>query len=157
MIRPARPWDAGGIVSIWNPIIRDTAITFTSVQKSEPAVAAMIAERSIFLVAEQAGVVVGFATVGAFRSGPGYARIQEHTILLAPGARGAGLGRALMGALEDRARDAGFDALIGGISGSNPGAVAFHARLGYAEVGRVPRAGWKLDAWHDLVLMYKFL
>ena len=109
------------------------------------------------LVAERGGTVAGFATFGTFRAGPGYAHLQEHTILLAPEARGAGLGRALMTALEEQARAKGFAALIGGVSGSNAGGLRFHAALGFAEVGRVPRAGWKLGAWHDLVLMHKFL
>ena len=157
MIRAAVEADAGSIAAIWNPIIRDTAITFTSVEKEPGEIARMIAARPAFLVLEREGAVAGFATMGTFRSGPGYAHIQEHTILLAPAARGAGHGRALMRALEAAARGQGFAALIGGVSGSNPGAVAFHAALGFEPVGRVPRAGHKFGAWHDLVLMHKFL
>lgn len=157
MIRPARPEDAAAIAAIWNPVIRDTTITFTTVEKTESALRATIAERAAFLVWMQGGVLGGFATFGPFRTGPGYALIQEHTIIMAPASRGRGAGRALMTALEARGRDLGMQALIGGVSGSNADGIAFHARLGYAEVGRVPRAGWKLGAWHDLVLMHKFL
>ena len=55
------------------------------------------------------------------------------------------------------ARAEGIGSLIGGISGENPGAVAFHARQGFAEVGRIPRAGWKFDRWLDLVLMQRLV
>jgi phosphinothricin acetyltransferase len=158
MIRAAQPGDAAGIAALWNPIIRDTAITFTDLEKPIPEVEALIAARpDAFLVAEAAGAVLGFASFGAFRSGPGYARSVEHTVLLAPEARGRGLGRALMSALEDRARGQGKHLMVGGVSGSNPEGIAFHAAVGFAEAGRVTQAGWKLGRYHDLVLMQKLL
>jgi phosphinothricin acetyltransferase len=47
--------------------------------------------------------------------------------------------------------------MIAAVAGENPGAAAFHAALGYAEVARLPEVGWKFDRWHDLVLMQKML
>jgi L-amino acid N-acyltransferase YncA len=56
MIRDARPTDAAAIAAIWNPIIRDTDITFNPVEKTEAEIAALIADRQAaghaFLVAE---------------------------------------------------------------------------------------------------------
>ncbi|MFN4099125.1 MAG: GNAT family N-acetyltransferase, partial [Pararhodobacter sp.] len=147
---------APAIAGFWNPLIRETAVTFNPVEKSVPDIAAMIGERQAFLVAA-ADDVLGFATYAQFRSGPGYAFVQEHTIILSPSARGLGLGRALMAALEVMARDHGHHAMIGGVSGSNPAGIAFHTALGYREVGRLPQVGWKLGQWHDLVLMQKLL
>jgi len=157
MIRPALATDAAAIADFWNPFIRDTVVTFNPVEKSSAEVAAMIAGREVFLVAEEGGVVLGFATYGQFRGGLGYAFAQEHTIILAPQAKGRGLGRRLMQALEAAARAQGHHIMVGGVSGSNPAGIAFHAALGYAEVGRVREAGWKFGRWHDLVLMQKIL
>jgi phosphinothricin acetyltransferase len=62
-----------------------------------------------------------------------------------------------MRVIEDHAARAGHHALIGCISSANPGAVAFHAAQGFAEVGRLPQVGCKWDQWLDLIVMQKIL
>ncbi|NYS26590.1 N-acetyltransferase family protein [Rhodobacteraceae bacterium 2376] len=161
MIRAARPDDAGAIIGLWNPVIRDTVITFNPVEKTEKDVDALIAEATArdwgFLVAEEGGHVQGFARYFQFRGGPGYARSMEHTVYLDPLAHGRGLGHALMEALESHARARGMRMLIGGITGSNAASLRFHAARGYAEVGRIPDAGFKFGTYHPLVLVQKRL
>ncbi|WP_295049395.1 GNAT family N-acetyltransferase [uncultured Paracoccus sp.] len=161
MIRDARPGDVPAIAAIWNPIVRDTTITFWPTERSDHEIAALIRDRQAgghpFLVAQDARGVLGFATYSQFRHGGGYARSMEHTIYLAPDARGAGTGGLLLAGLEDHARAAGHRLLIGGITASNDGSLRFHRRAGYAEWGRIPCAGWKFGSFHDLVLMGKDL
>ncbi|MFD0911509.1 GNAT family N-acetyltransferase [Ruegeria arenilitoris] len=158
IIRPARPRDAAQIAEITNTIIRGTLITFTTTERSPEEIARDIDERGLaFQVAELDGRVVGYATYGSFRSGPGYAHSREHTILLAPEGRGRGTGRALIRALEEVARSQGVHVLVAGISAENPGAIAFHAAVGFQTVGRMPEVGHKWGRWLDLVLMQKIL
>lgn len=161
MIRDATPADAPAIAAIWNPVIRDTAITFNAAEKSDADIAAMIRTRHAdghgFLLAEEGGQILGFATYAQFRGGVGYARTMEHTILLGPTAQGRGLGRALMTALENHARAGGAMSLFAGVSAENPAGRAFHAALGFAEVAILQRVGFKFGRTMDLVLMQKFL
>ncbi len=140
-------------MDLWNAVIADTLITFTTTPKSEAGIAEMIAQRPV-LVLEGAG---GFATFGPFRGGPGYAATVEHSVMLAPEARGKGQGRALLGALVNVAREDRKHAMIAAISGANPGAVAFHAALGFVQVGHMPEVGYKAGQWLDLILMQKML
>lgn len=160
-IRPANPEDAAAIAAIWNVYIRDTTVTFTTDEKSQSDVAGYMAARMTggmgVFVAEDASGVCGFAASSAFRSGPGYARTLETSVMLKRGASGKGLARALMAAVEDEARAAGVRALVAGISAENAAAIAFHAALGFVEVGRLPGVGRKFERWLDLVLMQKTL
>lgn len=157
LIRPARPDDATRIAAIWNPIIRDTDITFSPVERSPADIATLIESRQAdghgFWVAETGGTVAGFVTYAQFRGGPGYVHSLEHTIHVAPDARGAGLGMALIGAAMDHARAQGARVMVGGITATNEPSLAFHRRAGFAEWGRIPAAGWKFGRWHDLVFM----
>jgi L-amino acid N-acyltransferase len=157
MIRPAAKEDFPQITKIWNQIIRDTAATFTNAEKEIPELVQANAAGRPFFAAEEDGKVVGFATYFPFRSGPGYARTKEHTIQLSPNARGKGLGRALMDAVEDHARDAGVHSIWAGISSENPDGKAFHAALGYEEIAVLPEVGRKFGRWMDLILMRKVL
>ena len=155
-IRPAGASDIAPILEIWNPLIRDTSVTFTSVEKTPEGLAADIAARGpAFLVAEEAGAIMGFASHGTFRPGPGYAHTAEHTVIVAPTAQGRGAGRALMRALEDHARAAGVHVLIAGVSAENVPAIAFHRAVGFVDGGRLPEVGRKFGRWMDLVLLHK--
>jgi len=161
VIRPAGATDCAAIAAIWNHFIRDTPVTFTSAERTEAGLRALLAEKDAqgfgTFVAEMAGDVVGFATYGQFRAGPGYARTMEHTVLLAPDARGRGLGRGLLTAVEAHAAAAGAHSIFAGVSAANPEGRAFHAALGYREVAVLPQVGHKFGRWLDLVLMQKFL
>ena len=161
MIRPATAADTESVAAIWNELIRDTTVTFTSREKTLAEVAETIAARQrdgfTFLVAEHGNQVAGFATYAQFRGGDGYARCMEHSIHLEPLARGRGLGRALMTAIEAHALARGTHSMIAGVSGENAAGIAFHAALGYRTVATLPESGYKFGRWLDLVLMQKFL
>jgi phosphinothricin acetyltransferase len=82
---------------------------------------------------------------------------MEHTIILAPHARGKGAGRALMTAIEDHARAGGAHTLFAGVSGENAEGIAFHTRMGFRPLVTIPEVGHKFGRWLDLVLMMKTL
>ncbi|NJM84694.1 MAG: N-acetyltransferase [Tabrizicola sp.] len=160
MIRPATEADAAGIAALWNHWIRDTAVTFSSTEKTAADIAAMIGDRlrqgHVTLVAQEE-LLSGFASYAQFRGGAGYASCMEHTVLLAPMARGRGIGRHLLTAVESHASAQGAHQMIAAISGENPAGIAFHSAQGYARVATLADAGFKFGRFMDLVLMQKFL
>ena len=161
MIRRAETSDAAAIADIWNVIIRDTLVTFNSVEKSARDVSEMIdrawARGHGFWVACEHERILGFATYDQFRGGVGYAKTVEHTIILTQEAHGKGIGRSLMAELEAHAKAAGAHTIFAGVSAENPAGVAFHKALGYREVTVLEAVGYKFGKFIDLHLLQKFL
>ena len=161
MIRPATAADAPAIADIWNPLIRDSEITFTSTEKTPEDIATLIADRHAaglpFLVAEENGQIQGFASYAQFRSGIGYARTMEHTVILAPKAHSQGIGREMVERMEAHAKARGVHSMIAGVSSANPAAVAFHEALGYTLTATIPEVGYKFGKLLDLHLLQKRL
>lgn len=160
-LRPMRETDLDAIRAFWNPMIRDTLVTFGSEEKSASAIRDWLAARDAADFGSFTALIddhpVGFASYCQFRAGSGYVGCLEHTIILAKAAHGRGLGRRLMQAIEDHARAAGHRAMIGAVSGGNPDGRAFHDKVGYDLVGTLPQAGWKFGRAWDLWLMQKTL
>jgi len=157
-IRPATSNDIPQITKIWNHYICNTTITFNATPKTDDDVAATLTQKAQanepFFVTD---TVSGFATYGPFRNGIGYAKVKEHTILIAPNARQNGLGRSLMAALLDHGKQHNIQSLFAGINASNAPAIAFHQAQGFENITTIAEIGWKFDQWHDLVLMRKQL
>ena len=157
IVRPAAPGDAAGIAALVNPVIRDTAITFTNEEKTPLSISRAIRESGAYFVAGDGAEIAGYACYFQFRGGPGYAHAMEHSIVLDPTARGKGIGRGLMHVIETHAKARGAHVMMAGVSGENPDGIAFHAAVGYRQVGRLPEVGRKFGRWMDLVLMQKLL
>ncbi len=155
-IRAAIPEDANQIAAFWNPVIRDTTITFSSEEKTPQMITEMITSRPFFVACDR-DQVIGFATYGQFRGGNGYRKAMEHTIILSDIAKGRGIGRALMASIEQDARDKGFHIMVAAVAGENTAGIAFHEACGYIETGRMPEAGYKFDRYLELVLLQKIL
>jgi phosphinothricin acetyltransferase len=156
-IRPATRSDTNQICEIWNPIIRETLVTFTTIEKTPADIELMLNKPHPFLVAAEGPDVLGFTTYGPFRAGPGYAETMELSINLASQTRGKGFGTQLLKALEAAAKANGIFALIAGVSGANPNAIHFHEANAYTRVGTLPKVGLKMDQRLDLVLLQKLL
>ena len=87
------------------------------------------------------------------------ARVQEKLdkLSVADGLRAAGLGRMLMSALIDRARGDGLHVMVGVLDAANEASLAFHERLGFVEVGRMPEVGRKFARWLDVIFVQLML
>ena len=109
-----------------------------------------------WLVAEQDGVVTGYAYAAPYRARPAYRFTVEDSVYVAADRRGQGVGRALLEALIEGARDAGRRQLVAVIGDSaNAGSIRLHRACGFAHVGTLRRVGFKFDRWLDVVLMQR--
>ncbi|KRA22312.1 phosphinothricin acetyltransferase [Microbacterium sp. Root61] len=112
-----------------------------------------------FLVAEApSGSILGYALVQPMSSKSAYRFSVENSIYLGPGAAGKGLGRALLEALIVACEQAGIREIVAVISDKGAEAsVALHEKLGFAEVGRMGRVGFKFGRWLGTIYLQKSL
>jgi len=165
-IREARSVDVPAITQIQNALIGSTSYEWREAPHALAGRRAWLAEKQahgfpvLVAVDEESGEVVGWAAYGDFRDSvrwPGYRFVVEHTIHVRRDQWGNGIGRALLDELIVRASAAGVRVMIGAIDGTNTRSIEFHARLGFAEVGRLPGIGDKGGQPLDLVLMQRDL
>lgn len=154
IIRDAVPADAAAILPMYNYAVRETTAIFDTTPSDLTGREAWTAKRQgdgfPVLIAEVDGAVVGFASFGDFRVWEGYRFTVEHSIYVDQMRHREGIGRALLGALIDRARKGGKHTMVAGIEAGNAGSIALHLALGFHEVGRLPQVAEKFGRWLDL-------
>ena len=106
---------------------------------------------------DDAGKLVGFASYGTFRAWPAYKYSVEHSVYVAPGQQGQGVGKQLIQRLIQSATEQQLHSLIGGIDASNAASVAFHQKLGFVHAGTIKEAGFKFGRWLDLAFFQLLL
>jgi phosphinothricin acetyltransferase len=152
-IRLAGPADAAACASIYAPAVTDSPASFELAPPPPDEMAARIAGVQTWapwLVLERDGGVVGYAYAARHRERPAYQWAVDVTVYVAPWHHGAGVGRALYGALLPLLVRQGFYTAHAGITLPNAGSVALHERCGFTPVGVYPAVGYKHGAWHDV-------
>ncbi|HKO82192.1 MAG TPA: GNAT family N-acetyltransferase [Chitinophagaceae bacterium] len=109
------------------------------------------------LVCEINDQAVAYGSYGIFRAWDAYKFSVEHSIYVHKDFQGQGIGRQLLIALIDKAKNDGYHTMIAGIDASNQKSIGFHTKLGFFEVGRFKEVGYKFDKWLDLVFMQLML
>jgi phosphinothricin acetyltransferase len=105
------------------------------------------------LVAEDGGEVVGWIAVTPVSRRDPYRGVVEHSVYVAPGARRAGVGRALLEALVARAAEHGIWTIQTSILEANAASIALHESVGFRLVGRRERIAQLHGEWHDTLLL----
>jgi L-amino acid N-acyltransferase YncA len=156
-IRPAEPADAPAIARIYNAGIAGRQATFETRPRTAQDVLQWLGGRGPILVAEAGGGVAGFARVSAYSDREVYAGIGEYGIYVDPGARGAGIGTALLDAVGAAAEAAGYHKLTSKLFTSNTASIALAHRCGYRDVG-IHRHHARLDGeWRDVLVVERLL
>lgn len=157
MIRPARPADAEAIAAIHNQGIEERVATFETRPQRAEVVSDQIAHWKLVLVAEADGEVTGFARAGSYSGYHYYDGIGEATVFVERGARGQGVGRALLTALVDAASERGLYKLTAKIFAANAASLALFGSCGFRTVGTHEHHGELEGAWLDVVLVERSL
>jgi len=158
-IRLATDDDAEVIACIYNQGIAERGATFETEPRSVDDIAARLREQARFptLVAEIAGTVIGWAGLSSYRARACYAGIGEFSIYLDRTARGRGVGRTLLEALIDAARERGYWKLVSRIFPFNTASRALCRACGFREVGVYEKHGRLDGQWMDVVIVERVI
>ena len=157
-IRPSTDADIPAITAIYGHHVLHGTGTFETTPPTEQDMAArradVLSKGLPYLVAEDAGDVLGFAYCNWFKPRPAYRYSAEDSIYLAPSTLGRGLGKLLLVELMAQAERCGVRKLIAVIGDSaNLGSVGVHKACGFQHVGLLADCGWKFNRWLDVVMM----
>ena len=151
-LRPLRSDDWEAVAEIYWDGMRDGLATFqTEVPSWEAWNSTHLAGHR--LVAELLGEVVGWAALSPASTRRCYAGVVENSIYVAKGARGLGIGRALLDALIAGAERAGIWTIQTSIFPENRASLALHEHCGFRVVGTRERVAKRDGIWRDTVFL----
>ncbi len=162
-IRPVQPSDIPDIREIYNYYVTNSVVTFDekkwTIAQWREKVSTLGKLGLPFLVAQSpSGQVLGYALVQPMSSKSAYRFSVENSIYLGHAAAGKGLGRALLEALIDACQQAGIREIVAVVSDKGAEAsVALHEKLGFVEVGRMGKVGFKFGRWLGTIYLQKHL
>ncbi len=154
-VRTARESDLPRLTDIYNHYVLNTPITFdldpvTVEQRRGWLSHFQDSGPHRLLVADDAGLVVGYAGSHQFRDRKAYDTTVETTIYLAHEHTGRGIGVVLYAALFDLLRGQDLRAAIAGITLPNEASVGLHERFGFTPVGVMHQVGRKFGQYWDV-------
>ncbi|MGB3457369.1 MAG: N-acetyltransferase family protein [Litorimonas sp.] len=153
-VRPATPADGAALAALYNPHILHGTATF----EEEAVSAREMADRAArtqaagydWLVAEEGGVLLGYAYSGRWMARSAYRHTVEVSVYVADAAQGRGVGRTLYAALFERLRAGDYHSVIGIITLPNPASIRLHEAFGMTQVAHYREVGRKFGRWIDV-------
>jgi L-amino acid N-acyltransferase len=159
-LRAAALDDAEALRSIYNPYVEQTTVTFDlrprTLEEQRAWLHAHLGAYPV-VVAEEAGEVVGFASLSPWRDRPAYRTSAEDSVYVRGDHHGRGLGGVLVGEVVRLGTEHGFHTLLARIVGGHEASIAVHRKHGFDLVGTEQQVGRKFNRWLDVVLMQKLL
>ncbi|MFJ4029278.1 GNAT family N-acetyltransferase [Paenarthrobacter sp. NPDC089989] len=156
-IRPMVHGDWPAVAAIWSDGIATGHATF---EPNPPSWEEFDASRrpDLRLVAEESGLVVGWAAGSAVSSRPVYRGVIEHSIYIAQGTHGRGYGGQLLSVFVRHCESAGVWTIQSTVFPENTASIVLHQRHGFAVVGTRKRIGFMgygpaAGTWRDTVLL----
>ncbi len=157
-IRLAIQEDAAAILSIYEPYIENTAITFETEKVSVEDFKGRMAKIQVqfpWLVYEVDGRVAGYAYASYYRERAAYAWDCECSVYISGEAHRKGIATKLYEELFARLREQGYRNVYAFITYPHDSSVELHRKFGFREVGIFYKTGYKLGTWWDLMVMEK--
>lgn len=146
--------DAGAVLAIYQAGLDTGEASFETKAPGWAAFdAARLADHRYVARDPGAGKVLGWVAVSAVSSRCAYAGVVEHSVYIGPGARGRGVGTALLRTLVRSTERAGIWTIESGIFPENAASLRLHRSAGFRVVGTRERLGRHHGRWRDVILL----
>jgi phosphinothricin acetyltransferase len=154
-VRTAAHGDLARITEIYNYYVLNTPVTFdveahTVERREDWFVQFGAAGRYRLLVAEENGIVMGYAGTTRFRPKAAYETTVEVTIYCAPEAVGMGIGKRLYAELFEALKVEDIHRFVAGYALPNASSEALHRQFGFKVVGVFSQNGRKFGKYWDV-------
>lgn len=162
ILRPACPADSGAITAIYaEQVLHETA----TAEEAPPDEGEMLARMEAvekaglpWVVAEVGGEVVGYAYARPYHARAAYRWTVEDAVYVAAGARGQGIGRALLGELLTECERRGRRQMVASVTvQGGEASIALHLGAGFRETGRLLAIIYKFGRWLDVAYFQRAL
>jgi L-amino acid N-acyltransferase YncA len=152
IIRSADPErDAAACAAIYAPHVTGSIVSFEEVPPSATEMSHRIRAAHAWLVADDAGVITGYAYGSRHRERAAYRWAADVAVYVDVERQRSGIGRHLYSRLFDELRAIGVWTLCAGIAQPNDASNGLHQAMGFLPVGTYRRIGWKAGSWHDVM------
>lgn len=111
--------------------------------------------RSCRLVAEEEGIIHGWAALSPVSSRCVYGGVAEVSVYVGTKSRGKGVGKLLLEELISQSENAGFWTIQSGIFPENEASISLHKKVGFRYIGKRERVGKLHGVWKDNLLFEK--
>ncbi|MCH2339625.1 MAG: GNAT family N-acetyltransferase [Pseudomonas sp.] len=157
-IRDALDTDLAGILEIYNDAVQNSTAIWNDKVVDLDNRRAWLAERHeqgypVLVALVDQRQVAGYASFGPWRPYDGFRHTVENSVYVRPGQRGGGVGRSLMQALIERAREMNKHVMIAAIESENRASIHMHQQLGFIHAAQMRQVGCKFGRWLDLTMM----
>ena len=165
MIRMAVIEDAWSLRKIYEPYVKNTAITFEYEVPTNEEFSGRISvtlKKYPYLVALYGNEIIGYAYAGAFKNRAAYHWAVEMSVYVKEKYHAKGIGKQLYLHMENVLKKQGITNLYACIAYPNiedeyldMGSVHFHEKMGYQMIGTFHNCGYKFGKWYHMVWMEK--
>ena len=157
-IRQAKLEDLGAITQIYNDAVLKTVATFDTEPKTAEEQMMWFADHGPecpILVAENNGLVVGWASLSRWSDRCGYSDTAEISLYVDEKHQGKGIGKKLLQAIVQKGKEAGLHTVIARIAEGSEASINLHKSVGFEHIGIMKEVGRKFGKRLDVHLLQK--
>lgn len=159
--------DAAELLSIYEPYVKNTAISFEydvpTLEEFRNRIIT-ISSKYPYIKAVGNGEILGYTYANTFRVRKAYDWAVETTIYVKQNRHKMGIGKLLYNALESSLKNMGILNMNASIAVPvkedehlTNNSYNFHKKMGFTPVGRFHKVGYKFNTWYDMIWMEKMI